>query len=126
MRTSVILLLALLALAGCPAKGPGSNAQDAVRPGNAVAQPPHQTKAPGSPSPSLQVVTTTFKVEGMDCADCGKAIETKLIGMPGVSTVSADEKAGRAIVQYDEGKITKDDIIAAINSLKFKASLAKP
>jgi Cu+-exporting ATPase len=70
-----------------------------------------------------ELTTTKFKVDGMDCADCSKAIESKLIGISGVSTVSVDDKSGRAVVQYDPARLSKSDIIAAIDSLKFRASV---
>jgi copper chaperone CopZ len=125
MRIYFPVLISLLALTGCPTKDQ-SEAERVVMQTPTASGPTGESKSTGTPSASLQLVTTTFHVEGMDCADCGKAIETKLIGMAGVSTVSADEKAGRTIVQYDEGKVTKQQLIAAIDSLKFKAKEATP
>ncbi len=61
----------------------------------------------------------------MTCESCSKSIESELIGIEGVTTVSADDKSGSAIVQYDPAKVTTDKLIAAIDSLKFKATIAQ-
>ena len=116
---ATFLILGLFALAGCPKEQPRT---PTLADRHTVVPATGETTAPSMPSPK-QLVTTSFKVEGMTCADCSKAIETKLIGMAGVTTASADDKAGKAIVQYDAGKVTKADIIMAINSLKFRASV---
>jgi copper chaperone CopZ len=122
MRNATLALLTVLVLAGCPATEAETPTTAAATLQVQAAAPP--AEATDTSSPSLQVVTSTFDVTGMTCADCSKAIETKLIGMAGVTTVSADDKAGRAIVQYDEGKVSQDDIIAAIDSLNFTAKVA--
>jgi copper chaperone CopZ len=111
-RNLILTSLGVLALAGCPE--------------TQVAAPlDARPKVARAPKPAPKLTTTTFRVEGMTCTDCSRAIEGKLIGLPGVSTVSADDKAGRAVVQYDAAKVNPDDIIAAIDALKFKASLAQ-
>jgi len=127
MRALILILVAVILVSGCPQQH--VTQQKVVIGAEATSAEPAAVadeKVAAKPSPNLQLVTSTFKVEGMDCADCSKAIENKLIGLPGVSTVSADDKRGTTIVQYDSGKITPDEIIAAIGTLKFKASLARP
>jgi copper chaperone CopZ len=133
-------LLALLAVTGCPnsktnqegadfaaderstMREPSAQAEAQPVPGNAT-----ESLAPGDQQPKVQnppgVVTADFKVEGMTCEDCSKAIEGTLIRLEGVSTVSADDKNGTARVQYDPGRCTPDQIVDAINKLKYTATL---
>jgi len=112
--------LALLGLAGCPqSNGPEAAADKA-------AQSADVPSGPASPSGSHAVaanglVTTTFAVEGMTCESCSEAIQQKLIGISGVSTVAADHAAAVARVQYDPQKVDTAQLIAAIESLKYKA-----
>jgi copper chaperone CopZ len=128
LRPILLLTLAcatLLYATGCPQKDPGDpqapeiegNAAPAGQPGGPAAEPRVVVQNP----PGL--VTSDFKVEGMTCADCSKSIEATLIRVPGVSTVSADDKAGTTRVQYDPGDVTPAALIEAMDKLKFKATL---
>jgi copper chaperone len=105
-----MILLLVLILCGCPH----------VDAKNSVAAP---SAARPDQTDKAELVTSTFKVEGMTCDDCSQAIEGKLAGIEGVITVAADHKAGTAIVQYDPRQVTPPQIVAAIDALKFKARL---
>lgn len=73
---------------------------------------------------AVKLVTAEYSVTGMTCDDCSSAIESELIKVPGVSTVSADWKTGSTKVQYDAGKVTDAQLIAAIEKLGYTAKLA--
>jgi copper chaperone CopZ len=79
--------------------------------------------APAAEAP--KPVTVEFAVTGMTCDDCSKAIETELIKLDGVSTVSADWKSGSTKVQYNPAKCTNEQLLAAIEKLGYKAELKK-
>jgi copper chaperone CopZ len=124
----LLLSLSALALCACPNNQVTDAADETAQSsGGAGASPAGQHTGGGagatSPKPKIELATARFTVEGMTCADCSKSIENELIGIDGVTTVSADDKAGKAIVQYDASKVTTDQLIAAIGSLKFKATL---
>ncbi len=54
--------------------------------------------APGS-APAEDARTSTFRVEGMTCSLCGKAIDKALRDVDGVTAVEVDREAGRATVR---------------------------
>jgi copper ion binding protein len=61
-----------------------------------------------------------FAVKGMTCASCELHIESEVKKLSGVSSVKASYDQGSAMVEYDEKKVDKDKIIAAINSTGYK------
>jgi len=118
----LLLTIALCALAGCPAAHPVSDSMAAAPPSQ-VHGKPVVLRSQDSAAKPPKLATTTFAVEGMTCADCSSAINAEVIKLKGVTTVAADYKRGQAVVQYDPAKVTSAQIIAAINSLKYKASV---
>lgn len=61
-----------------------------------------------------------FAVKGMTCASCELHIERELKKLPGVSFVKASYDQGSAIVEFDDKKVDKENIIAAVNSTGYK------
>jgi copper chaperone CopZ/predicted small lipoprotein YifL len=146
MRTILQLLTAALALtllAGCPHRDelPGPDATrtgaETTRQTEAEAMAQEETESNNDPalgddaesegtnstSAAPNLTTTVFAVQGMTCEDCSKAIEAKLAAMEGVRTVAADSAAGITKVEYNPQAVNDAQIIAAIESLKFKASV---
>jgi len=138
------------AIAGCPAKhepsaraqqftldGAGTAAQG-VRTPEAVS-PDTATPVEAVPKPATlpplsgananlraaqpKLATSVFSVTGMKDAKSAAAIEAALIKLPGVITVSADNVAGLAKVQYDPAKVTCAQLIAAMKKLGCTAKL---
>jgi copper ion binding protein len=68
--------------------------------------------------------TTNKKIElavkGMTCTSCEIHIEGEVKKLPGVSFVKASYEKGSTIVEFDESKVDKDKIIAAINGTGYK------
>lgn len=52
------------------------------------------------------MATTTLKVKGMSCEHCVRAVTSALTGTAGVRNAQVDLKAGKAVVDYDEGMTT--------------------
>lgn len=118
--------LSLCVLTGCPAgKDAAREASAGAAPGKTIEVSPAPVQqapiAPPVAPPAQNLAISEFTVTGMDCSDCSASIEAKLIKLPGVTTVSADFKAGTAKVQYDPAKSTPAEMVKAIESLGFKA-----
>ncbi|MBA4417324.1 MAG: copper resistance protein CopZ [Syntrophus sp. (in: bacteria)] len=62
---------------------------------------------------------TTIKIEGMSCQHCVMAVKKALGGVPAV--IESDVAIGKAIITYDESRITAGDLETAIEKAGFKA-----
>ena len=58
-------------------------------------------------SQSLETRTSTFRVAGMTCPLCAKAIEKTLAAIGGVRHVTIDQPSGRVIVSADRSVATR-------------------
>ena len=67
----------------------------------------------------------TLPVSGMDCAICAVPIKARLHKLAGVSKVDVDVPGGKVSVNYDPSKVKPEQLVAAINSTGYKASLPK-
>jgi mercuric ion binding protein len=66
----------------------------------------------------------TLKVDGMSCSMCPLTIKTALRKLDGVTDVDVSYRDKEAKVRYEEGKVTVDEIVKAIeNAGKYKASV---
>jgi len=57
---------------------------------------------------------TTLNVQGMTCGHCKAAVEGALKKLEGVSVAEVNLEAGNVAVTYDEGKVSVDNMKAAI------------
>ncbi|MBV8897395.1 MAG: heavy-metal-associated domain-containing protein [Acidobacteriaceae bacterium] len=55
---------------------------------------------------SAAVRTVTLRVKGMSCDGCAIAVEQALKSAEGVQTVQVSFQRGRAVIKYDDQKIT--------------------
>ncbi|MBI3605545.1 MAG: cation transporter [Nitrospirae bacterium] len=84
--------------------------------------------------------TVILKIDGMDCGACAKDIRSALLKTPGVQAAEVktskrwiffnDYSNARAVVEYEQGKTTVDELIKAVegasNSIfTYKARLAE-
>jgi len=67
-----------------------------------------------------------LKIEGMHCASCVSSIEQGLETAPGVRDCRVNLALNSAVVSYDSGQISQEEIISSIEKLGFKASQGKP
>ncbi|MBR5572609.1 MAG: heavy metal translocating P-type ATPase [Oscillospiraceae bacterium] len=65
-----------------------------------------------------------FAVTGMTCAACSAHVERAVSKLDGVTEASVNLMLGSLSVQYDEQKVTADDIIAAVVSGGYGAQRA--
>ena len=63
---------------------------------------------------------TTIKIEGMSCQHCVARVKKTIDGVSGVS--ESDVQIGSANVKYDESKVKKEEIEAAIENAGYKVS----
>ncbi len=60
-----------------------------------------------------------FDIKGMTCTGCEEHVKHAVNEVAGVTSVSASFKDGKATVQYDKQKVSKESIIDAINETGY-------
>ncbi len=73
----------------------------------------------------MNKTNSLFIVKGMHCAVCAGNVEKTIKNLTGVITASVNLAAESAAVTYDSDTVTPEDIVSAVNSLGFSASLPK-
>ena len=61
----------------------------------------------------------TFNVPDMSCGHCKAAVEGALNKRSGVERANADIVKGTVEVSYDEGTVTTDDLLGAIEEAGY-------
>jgi len=77
-----------------------------------------------APAATPLVETAKMKITGMDCPVCASLIQHKLALTPGVVQAEVRYPAGSATVKYDPSKVAPAQLVQAINSTGYKASLS--
>jgi Cu+-exporting ATPase len=62
----------------------------------------------------------TYKIHGMHCAGCVRTIERALLKTVGVCQASVNFASESALVEFDEGVVTENDIAKAVDSVGYK------
>jgi Cu+-exporting ATPase len=62
-----------------------------------------------------------FEVEGMNCASCVAHVEKAARALPGVEDARVNLARGRAVVQFDPGKVSSDQIADAMTNVGYTA-----
>lgn len=76
--------------------------------------------APGCQRPpEPRPVTVNIGVDGMVCESCVHAIEETVGMMEGVEKVEVDLETTKATIEFDESKISRDEVEAAIEKLGY-------
>ncbi len=71
-----------------------------------------------SPNAPLKIVS--FPVDGMTCGSCVASVKRALQALDGVTRIDVSLADRRARVQYAEGKVTPDSIVAVVRQLGYK------
>jgi copper chaperone len=66
--------------------------------------------------------TTTIKVDGMSCGGCVKSVTGVLTALDGVAKAEVSLEQKQAVVEFDAGKLTRDQLKAVIEDAGFDAS----
>lgn len=67
---------------------------------------------------------STLKVTGMTCGHCRSAVESALRDLPGVRSARVDLEAGKAVVDYDDGKTSPRELTNAVADAGYSAEEA--
>ncbi len=59
-----------------------------------------------------------LKIEGMSCGHCVMSVKKELGKLAGITI--EDVQIGKARVQYDESKVTHNDLVQAIDAAGYK------
>ena len=65
-------------------------------------------------------VSCTLGVAGMDCSGCARSVENALRALEGVQDVRVDVVGGKVTVRYAEGKLARGDLAGAITRVGYR------
>jgi copper chaperone len=65
------------------------------------------------------MISVTLTVPDMSCGHCKAAVEGELNGLSGVESLNADVEKGTAAVRYDEGRVSNEQLIEAIEEAGY-------
>jgi copper chaperone CopZ len=68
--------------------------------------------------------TTRLAIKGMTCGHCAQTVEQALRNSPGVSAATVHLDDGAAEVQYDEGRVSPEQLTAAVSDEGYPATIA--
>ena len=66
--------------------------------------------------------TTTIKVDGMSCGGCVKSVTGVLAALDGVAKAEVSLEQKQAVVEFDAGKVSRDQLKAVIEDAGFDAA----
>src|SRR5947199_9898090 len=67
--------------------------------------------------------TVTRRVKGMTCGGCATSVEKALKSTDGVESVRVSFERGRAVIKYDDQKVTVEQLRQVIQSTGFFCDL---
>jgi mercuric ion binding protein len=76
-------------------------------------------------APAVDPKTVRLAVEGMTCGGCVIGVRKVLTRLGGVSKADVSYDKREAVVTYDPAKVTVEQLIAAIKTLGYTATVAK-
>ncbi|KAF5980294.1 Cu2+-exporting ATPase [Fusarium bulbicola] len=82
-----------------------------------------QSTAIGNETESAPTATTTFAIEGMTCGACTSAVEAGFNGVAGVLKFNISLLAERAVITYDETKLSAEKIAETIDDRGFDVTI---
>ena len=71
------------------------------------------------------MVTLVLSISGAHCASCGIAIDGAVEELPGVAEARTDIRRGRTKVTLDPETVSASQVVSAIESAGYGASLDK-
>jgi len=67
------------------------------------------------------MIKKTFKVPDMSCSNCAMKLESLEDTLDGVKEINASYHKLQMIVEYDESRLTEEQIIAAVKKKGYQA-----
>jgi copper chaperone len=86
--------------------------------------PPQPGVEPTTRTALKKMKTTRLQVTGMTCNHCVSAVEKALRNRPGVRNATVHLESGAAEVEYEEGAVAPEQLIAAVEEEGYSAVLA--
>jgi len=85
------------------------------------------TPAPRDPAaaPSAEVKTVRFSIAGMTCGGCVLGTRKVLTRLPGVSKADVSYEKQDAVVTFDPTKVGVEEMVAAVKTLGYTATLVE-
>ena len=68
----------------------------------------------------VRLVTRTFKVNQIHCANCENTIRTALSRLPGVALVAPSAERSDVKVSFDDAKVGEEQLRAALEEAGFE------
>ena len=78
------------------------------------------------PTSQQQTKIVAIPVEGMVCLACTGRVRTALKAIDGVTGVEVSLEHRAARVRYIDGKVSPDQLVAAVNHLGYRAGTPRP
>jgi copper chaperone CopZ len=98
----ILLLLALVFCAACAERGKQTE------------------EATGETIDSTRLVTVKYSVEGMTCTGCENTVNYAVGELEGVTNVTSSHQEKYALVTYDSGLVTEEEIKQAITGKGYE------
>ena len=73
------------------------------------------------PVPQASTSVVTIPVEGMSCVSCAATVKKAIQKIDGVTEVEVSLEHRAARVRYINGKVSPDQLVAAVNHLGYRA-----
>jgi Cu+-exporting ATPase len=70
------------------------------------------------------MIKKTFKIPDMSCTNCAMKLESLEDTLEGVKEINASYHKLLMTIEYDESKLTEEQIIAAVKKKGYQAILA--
>ncbi|MEW6286279.1 MAG: cation transporter [Chloroflexota bacterium] len=67
------------------------------------------------------MIKKTFRVEDMTCSNCAMKLESLEDTLEGVKEINASYHRLEMVIEYDETKLTEEQIIAAVKKKGYQA-----
>lgn len=89
-------------------------------PSNAIAS------AQSAPPKPTEMRTVTVPVDGMICMVCAGSVKNGLKAVHGVQNAEVNLEKRYATIQFENGKVSEDELTRVITKLGYKAGVPKP
>jgi len=70
------------------------------------------------------MIKKTFKIPDMTCSNCAMKLESLEDTLDGVEEINASYHRLEMVIEYDESKLTDEQIVAAVKKKGYQALLA--
>ena len=70
------------------------------------------------------MVKKIFRVDGMHCSNCAMNIEGIEDDLPGIKQISASYQKGQMVVEFDEARVSENQILEAVKARGYQVSPA--